>query len=118
MDNSFDFSSASSIQIEETIDRKIRRLRLSRNWTREKLAKEAGVSMRTIANLEEGRGTTFNTIIRVMKAFNVQANLSALFPDPTIHPVELLETGGKERKRARTKRNESEEMTGGWQWKE
>jgi transcriptional regulator with XRE-family HTH domain len=118
MNDSVDFNIASSNQIEEAIDEKIRRLRLARNWTREKLAREAGVSMRTIANLEEGRGTTFNTIIRILKAFNLQANLSALFPDLSIHPIELLETGGKERKRASMKKKEPEEAAGSWKWNE
>ena len=118
MDQSFDYSSASSIQIEEKINKKIHRLRLSRNWTREKLAREAGISVRTIANLEEGRGVTFNTIIRILKAFDMQSNLSALFPDLTIQPMELLETGGKERKRASMKKKEPEEPVGSWKWKE
>ena len=118
MNYPIDFNIASSNQIEEALDERIHRLRLSRNWTREKLAQEAGVSIRTVANLEEGRGVTFNTIIRIMKALNLQGNLSALLPDPTIRPMELLETGGKERKRASTKRKESETPGGPWKWKE
>jgi len=117
MDYSVDFNTASISQIEEAIDERIRRLRLSRNWTRERLAKEAGVSIRTIANLEEGRGVTFNTIIRILKALNLQGNLSALFPNPTISPMELLEMGGKERKRAGVKRKELNDPINTWKWK-
>lgn len=118
MNYSIDFNVASSKQIEEALDERVHRLRLSRNWTREKLAREAGVSIRTIANLEEGRGITFNTIIRIMKGLNLQGNLSALFPDPTIRPMELLEMSGKARKRASVKRKGPEKPNGTWNWEE
>lgn len=118
MNYSVDFNVASSNQIEQAINEKIRQLRLSRNWTREKLAQEAGVSSRTIANLEEGQGITFNTVIRIMKAFGLQGNLLVLFPDTTIRPMEFVETGGKERKRASGKRKGTEKPTEKWKWKE
>ena len=118
MIHSDDFKIASSNQIEHAINEKIHKLRLSRNWTREKLAQEAGVSSRTIANLEEGRGITFNTVIRIMKAFGLQGNLNVLFPDTTIQPMELVETGGKDRKRASVKRKGTEKPAPKWKWKE
>ena len=117
MIHSDDFKIASSNQIEHAINEKIHKLRLSRNWTREKLAQEAGVSSRTIANLEEGRGITFNTVIRIMKAFGLQGNLNVLFPDTTIQPMELVETGGKDRKRER-KEKRNRKTSPKWKWKE
>jgi hypothetical protein len=41
-----------------------------------------------------------------------------LFPDPTIRPIELLEMGGKERKRARATKKEPENPNETWKWKE
>jgi transcriptional regulator with XRE-family HTH domain len=118
MQKKVDLTTASSIQIEQSICEDIRRLRLSRNWTRDKLSQEAGVSARTVANLEEGKGVTFNTIIRIMKAFGIQANLGMLIPDTSIQPIQLLEMGEKERKRAGTRRKGESSQPKKWEWNE
>jgi transcriptional regulator with XRE-family HTH domain len=108
-----DFKYATSEQIEKAVCERIKKIRLLKNWTREKLAEEAGVSLRTIARLEDGEGVTFDTIIRVMSAMRLQENLLVLFPDPAIRPVEMLEMNGKERKRAGRKVKED---TTPWTW--
>ncbi|MEN6434310.1 MAG: helix-turn-helix domain-containing protein [Anaerolineaceae bacterium] len=98
-----DFTIATSEQIENAICRRIEAIRLSRNITRENLAKEAGVSERTIARLEEGKGVSFDTLIRVLIALRIQGNLETLLPDPSIRPMERIGTSGTERRRARPK---------------
>ncbi len=95
-----DFSTATSDQIERALCQHLEQIRLSRNVTQERLAEEAGVSVRTVRNLEKGEGVSFDTAIRVMIALGVQQALESLLPDPTIRPVERVETGGSERKRA------------------
>lgn len=108
-----DFSYATSEQIEKALCERIKKIRLLKNWPREKLAREAGISVRTLARLEDGEGVTFDTIIRVMIALRIQENLLVLFPDPSIRPIEMLEMKGKERKRAGRKVKED---TTPWTW--
>ncbi|HWQ47182.1 MAG TPA: helix-turn-helix domain-containing protein [Longilinea sp.] len=108
-----DFNYANSDQIEKAICERIKKTRLLRNWSRDRLAQESGVSSRTIARLEEGAGVTFDTIIRVMIAMRIQENLLVLFPDPSIRPIEMLEMKGKERKKA-SKRKEDDPAP--WTW--
>ena len=110
-----DFSNATSEQIEKALSERIQKIRLSRNIPREVLAREAGVSLRTIARLEEGLGVTFDTMIRVMIALRLQDHLSALLPDPSIQPIAYLEMKGKERKKARAKKQKTSEP---WTWNE
>ncbi|HTX79197.1 MAG TPA: hypothetical protein VMC62_05990, partial [Longilinea sp.] len=57
---------------------------------------------------------SLNTFIRVLMALGLQNNLQGLLPDPTIRPVERVETGGRERKRARPIRPKKETST--WSW--
>ena len=95
-----DFSTATSEQIETALCRRLEQIRLAKNVTQEKLAKEAGVSVRTIHNLEKGEGVSFDTAIRAMIALGVQQSLESLLPDPTIRPVERVERRASERKRA------------------
>jgi putative transcriptional regulator len=95
-----DFSTATSDQIEKALCHRLEQIRLSRNVTQESLADEAGVSVRTIRNLEKGKGVSFDTAIRAMIALGVQQVLESLLPDPSIRPVERVEARASERKRA------------------
>lgn len=95
-----DFSTATSDQIEKALCQRLEQIRLSRNVTQVSLADEAGVSVRTIRNLEKGEGVSFDTALRVMIALGVQQALESLLPDPAIRPVERVEARAAERKRA------------------
>ena len=109
-----DFGIATSRIIEQSLCKRLENIRLSRNWTRKMLAKESGLTDRTIANMEDGKSVSFDTFIRVMIAFGVQSNLDKLLPDPTIRPMERISlAGNKERRRARQKK---EKGTANWEW--
>ena len=95
------FSIATSKQIVSAICSQLVDLRLERNWTQAKLAEEAGVSIKTITNLENGKGISLDTFVRVIMAFNLQADLENLLPDVTVRPIERVSKIGNERKRAR-----------------
>lgn len=109
-----DFSLATSKQIEAALCKRLESIRLSRNMTQEQLAIEAGVSTRTIGRLEKGQGVSVDTFIRVLMALRVQQHLEALLPDPTVRPVERIDIGGRERKRARPAPFSSEQAV--WSW--
>jgi transcriptional regulator with XRE-family HTH domain len=65
MSYKIDFSTATSGQIESALCKRLESIRLSRNITQAQLAKEAGVSPRTIGRLEKGLGVSMDTFIRV-----------------------------------------------------
>lgn len=114
MTYNIDFAVATSDQIEAALCRRVEGIRLSRNITQAQLAKEAGVSLRTIGRLENGEGVSLDTFIRVMKALGIQHNLAVLMPDPSVRPVERVGASGTERKRARPRR--SDKGTVPWSW--
>jgi len=109
-----DFSLATSGQIEAALCKRLESIRLSRNITQAQLAEEAGVSPRTIGRLEKGQGVSMDTFIRIMMALNIQQNLEALMPDPTVRPIERVGIGAGERKRARPAKSIDELPT--WSW--
>lgn len=109
-----DYSFASSRQIIAEICRRLADIRLARNWTQAQLAEEAGVSVKTITNLERGKNISLDTFVRVMKAFNLQANLGNLLPDATVRPLERIHSMGKERERARKIRQPEDDSA--WTW--
>jgi transcriptional regulator with XRE-family HTH domain len=114
MQNKIDFSIATSDQIEGYLYNQLKNIRLTRNFTQAQLAKESGVAIGTIRRLEEGKSVSLNTFIRIMIALDIQQNLETLLPDPTIRPIERVNTGGSERKRARPVQSDSENST--WTW--
>lgn len=114
MGYNIDFSIATSNQIETALCKRLERVRLSRNITQAQLATEAGVSERTIRNLEKGAGVSFDTFIRVMTILRVQQNLEALLPDPTVRPIERTGLLSGERQRARPPKSAT--VNTSWTW--
>ena len=114
MSNKVDFSMATSEQIRASLCRQMQNIRLARNVTQAQLARESGVSLRTIKKLEDGQGVTLDTFIRIMIALRLQNNLRTLLPDPTVRPIERVNIHGSERKRARPVRSIHEDAP--WTW--
>ena len=114
MSYNIEFTIATSDQIEAALCKRLESIRLSRNITQAQLAEEAGVSPRTIGRLEKGQGVSMDTFIRIMMALNIQQNLEALLPDPSVRPIERIVMGTAERKRARPTKSIDELPT--WSW--
>lgn len=114
MSYNIEFTIATSDQIEAALCKRLESIRLSRNITQAQLAEEAGVSPRTIGRLEKGQGVSMDTFIRIMMALNIQQNLEALLPDPSVRPIERIGMGAGERKRARPTKSIDELPT--WSW--
>ncbi len=114
MPYNIELSIATSDQIEAALCKRLESIRLSRNITQAQLAEEAGVSPRTVGRLEKGQGVSMDTFIRIMMALNIQQNLEALLPDPTVRPIERVGMGAGERKRARPAKSIDELPT--WSW--
>lgn len=79
---------------------RLARHRLNRNLTQERLAREAGVSKRTIIRLEQGESSQMTNLVRVLRALGLLDNLDLLVPAAPVSPIEALKAGSKERRRA------------------
>ena len=109
-----DFLSAASSEIEAALSERLESIRLSRNMTQRQLAKEAGVSPRTIGRLAKGEGVSLDTFIRVLTALKIQQSLESLLPDPTVRPIERVGATARERRRAHPVSPSSEVPA--WSW--
>ncbi len=99
------------------IGNRIARYRLERNLTQTELAREAGVSKRTLLRLENGESTQLTNLIKIIRALDLLDNLDAFIPPPTPSPIEQLKTQGKQRKRA-SSRSRKPENNDEWTWEE
>lgn len=81
----------------------MRTLRLRQNIDQRSLAKQAGVALNAVKRLELGRGATVSSLVKVLRALGREGWLAALAPQVTVSPLQLLDTGRSERRRARRK---------------
>ena len=82
---------------------RLRRLRLSRNLDQRTTADKAGISHRALVNLEAGRGSTVETLLRTLKALDYLQGIEMLAPEITVDPLALLDNP-KPQRRVRRKR--------------
>jgi len=79
-------------ELQTELGRRIRQLRLSRNIDQRAAAEKAGVARAALQNLEAGRGSSVQTLLRVLKALNYLEGIEMLAPQPTVNPLALLKT--------------------------
>ena len=98
----------------EQLGGRLLQYRLNRNMTQAVLAKEAGVSERTINRVEHGHSTQLSNLIRLLRSLGLLQNMDALVPEPAMSPIQQMKLQGKSRKRASSfhQREEGE----AWSW--
>jgi transcriptional regulator with XRE-family HTH domain len=84
---------------EATVGEQFRTLRLSRNLDQAQLAELAGVSLGSVKGLEQGRGSTLKTIVRLARALDREDWLRGLAPRPTVSPIDVLRSSRTEPRR-------------------
>lgn len=84
------FKTSDELQI--ALGERLRRLRLSRNIDQCTLAEKAGISEKALRNLEGGRGSTVETLLRTLKALDHLEGIETLAPEVTVNPIALLHT--------------------------
>ncbi len=100
-----------------TLGERLARHRLERNLTQAQLAREAGISKRTLIRLENGESSQLTNLIRVVRALGLLGNLDAFIPPPVPSPIEQLRSRAKERRRASGRARRSGQPTK-WTWGE
>jgi transcriptional regulator with XRE-family HTH domain len=88
---------------------RIRRLRLARNMDQRTTAEKAGVSEKALRNLETGRGSTVETLLRTLKALDSLRDMELLAAEPTIDPLALLRSAKPQRRVRRPRKPRGEE---------
>lgn len=77
-------------ELQTALGERIRKLRLSRNMDQIATAGKAGISDKALRNLEAGRGSTVETLLRTLNALDSTQGIEMLAPDVTVNPLALL----------------------------
>lgn len=101
-----ELSFKTALELQAILGERIQSLRLSRNLDQRGTAEKAGISEKALRNLEAGRGSTVETLLRTLKALDSLDGLRILVPDATVSPLALLRQATV-RQRARRSRKES-----------
>jgi transcriptional regulator with XRE-family HTH domain len=101
----FLFKAADDLQI--ALGQKLRSLRLSVNLDQRTTAEKAGVSERALRNLEAGRGSTVETLLRVLKALDGLHGIEMLVPAISVNPMDLLQRPTAPQRVRRARKNKS-----------
>ncbi|MDX1507202.1 MAG: helix-turn-helix domain-containing protein [Woeseiaceae bacterium] len=92
---------------------RLRRARLAANLTQRELAQRAGVSLKTLANAEDGHNVSLETLLRLLQGLGRLSDIAAVLADDGPSPIELAARKGRLRQRARAGRSQDE---GEWRW--
>ena len=84
---------------EATLGQQLREQRLRMNMDQLQLAKQAGVALNAVKNLESGKGATLTSLVKVLRALGRVDWLGTLAPPVSISPMQMLKAG-KTRQRA------------------
>ena len=95
-----DLSFETPAELQTKLGERIQRLRISKNIDQRTTAEKAGLSEKALRNLESGRGSTVETLLRTLKALDSLDAIDRLVPEATVSPLELLRHA-KVRKRVR-----------------
>lgn len=100
-------------ELQKEFGNRIKSVRIDMEMTQGELALQAGVSPRTVSNLETGKDVSFKTVIDVLRALGYLQNMDLLLPEQMIRPSQLVENGKPRERAPRKKRtaNHSE-----WKW--
>ena len=95
--------------------KRVAQCRLEHQLTQADMAKQAGVSKRTVERIEAGGSAQMSTIIRILRVLDLLPGLDYLIPESGPRPMDLLRLKGKVRKRASSKQalNQSNKK---WSW--
>jgi transcriptional regulator with XRE-family HTH domain len=97
------------------IGHRLGRRRVELELTQADLARESGVSKRTVERVEAGESTQFSTLIRILRSLGLLDALETAIPQSGPRPMDLLKLRGKERQRASSKKRKKSAGEG-WTW--
>jgi transcriptional regulator with XRE-family HTH domain len=96
-----DMSFLSPDELQAVLGKQIQELRIAKNLDQVTTAEKAGISEKALRNLEAGRGSSIETLVRVLKALDSLEGLRLLAPRPSVSPLALLRHSGAARRRVR-----------------
>jgi len=94
-------------ELQAVLGSQLQELRIAKNLDQITTAEKAGISEKALRNLEAGRGSSVETLVRVLKALDSLEALRMLAPRPSVSPLALLRRSCRPRRRVRHSSNKA-----------
>jgi DNA-binding XRE family transcriptional regulator len=85
-----EMSFMSADELQGILGERLRYLRINKNLDQRAVAERAGISEKALRNLEGGRGSSVESLVRVLKALGSLEGIEMLAPKPSVNPIALL----------------------------
>jgi len=105
-----------SLEALTEIGSRLKAYRIDSSFTQEELADKAGVSRRSLQNMENGNDVKFSTVIKVLIALKLDSNLNMLVPDPTKRPSYYLNKESVVHQRFRASKKTFDDSKKSFKW--
>ena len=99
--------------IAEELGQRLKQARLNADLTQVAVARQAGVSRKTVLNAEKGQAQ-LESFIAILAALNLLDQLDQFLPVQDISPLQLAKLQGKKRQRASGLRKQDREVPTEW----
>ena len=96
-------SSKTPEEMEIEFGQQLRDLRLRRNIDQRQLAEQAGVALNAVKNLENGRGATLTSLMKILRSLGRADWLETLAPTVGISPMQMLKAKQPRQRASKTK---------------
>ena len=100
-------------EYQKLIGDRIKQYRVNAGISQKDLENQSGVSVRSISRLEQGASVQLESLIKILTALNLDANLDLLIPDQTKRPSFYLEDSRKPKQRVRKKERSNDNFKWG-----
>lgn len=110
-----DYKTMGDGAILEELGKRLGQRRIAKGLTQAELAREAGVSKRTVERIEAGAAAQTLNLVRILRVLDLLDGIGQLVPEAGPSPMDLLKRKGKARKRA-TSRRAATPAHDNWSW--
>jgi transcriptional regulator with XRE-family HTH domain len=90
-------------EMEVALGERLKTLRVHRNLDQKSLAERAGISVRTLRNLETGGGSSLRTLIQVVRVLGRASWFETIAPVTSINPLMLTRTASPRQRASKAK---------------
>lgn len=103
------------VAIAEQLGARLKQARLNADLTQTEVARQAGVSRKTLINAEKGK-VQLDAFVAILLVLKLTDSLDNFLPVPAISPLQLVKLQGKKRQRASGLRKIEEPEPGASIW--
>lgn len=83
---SFDWNNVSHQQILEQTGKQLKVMRKALGLSQQEVAHKTGINRMTVSNIETGKNISYDSLIRLLKAYGVLSRLDDLLEKPRLSP--------------------------------